>query len=252
MRTPIVAGNWKMNPKTIMESSILASDILSKYDPNSTVECVLCPPSPALKVVADACMRSSIKIGAQNLHPERSGAYTGETPPEMIAEYCDYVIIGHSERRQLFSEDDKFISSKIHTALELGIVPIFCVGETLDQRESNLVNRTIDAQIKASLSSIPTNKIPQIVVAYEPIWAIGTGKAATPEIAQEVIGFIRECIKSLSNDFSASQIRILYGGSVNSANAQAIASQNDIDGALVGGASLNASDFSEIILAFSK
>ena len=134
----------------------------------------------------------------------------------------------------------------------MGIVPIFCVGETLDQRESNLVNRTIDAQIKASLSSIPTNKIPQIVVAYEPIWAIGTGKAATPEIAQEVIGFIRECIKSLSNDFSASQIRILYGGSVNSANAQAIASQNDIDGALVGGASLNASDFSEIILAFSK
>ena len=251
MRVPIVAGNWKMNPRTLDVSYALAREILAGNTQNFDTVCIICPPSPVLKELKELCQGSSIKIGAQNLHPESNGSFTGETPPEMIAELCDYVILGHSERRQLFGENDKYISAKIGKALELGILPILCVGETLQERESGLANSVIEAQLKASLSAIPTNKIQQITVAYEPVWAIGTGKAATPEIAQEMIAYIRECLKSISNDFTASQVRILYGGSVNADNAAAIAMQKDIDGALVGGASLNAADFLSIVQSFS-
>ena len=252
MRVPIVAGNWKMNPSTLDESYALAHEIVSQDTGNSNTISVICPPFPTLKTVKELCQNSYVKIGAQNLHAESSGAFTGETPPEMIAELCDYVILGHSERRQLFAEDDKFIGAKVSKSLELGISPIFCVGETLEQRDSDLAYSVIEAQIKSSLSAIPTNKMQQITVAYEPIWAIGTGKAATPEIAQQMIAHIRDCLQSISNDFTSSQIRILYGGSVNAANAESIASQEDIDGALVGGASLKAEEFLNIIKAFSS
>lgn len=252
MRTPIVAGNWKMN-KTVEEARSLVFAMSLKLRAIESVEKVLCPPYPALLAVSALLQGTDIGLGAQNLHWEEKGAYTGEVAPAMVAEFCKYVILGHSERRAYFGETDATVNRKVQAALAHGLTPIVCVGETEAEYESGQTGEVVRRQISLGLADIDTAKAAGLVVAYEPVWAIGTGKASSAENANAVLAdHIRPALADLFGAGTAQAIRIQYGGSVNAANADEFFSQPDIDGALVGGASLKADEFIGIVKAAAK
>ena len=243
MRTPIIAGNWKMN-NTIKEGLDLIEDIKSK-ELSGDVEKVVCVPFTLLKDVKQALKGTDIKLGAQNMHWEEDGAFTGEVSPIMLNEIgVDYVVLGHSERREYFCETDETINKKVKSAIAHNIKPILCVGETLEQRESGQEKQVIKDQIEKALNGV--EDIKDLVIAYEPIWAIGTGKTATSDQANDIIHFIRGTIWALYGEIR-DEIRIQYGGSVKPDNIGELMKKNDIDGALVGGASLKADDFAGLI-----
>lgn len=245
MRTPIIAGNWKMN-NNIAESLELIKGIKS-HDLNKGVEKVVCVPFTDLKSVKEAIEGTDIKLGAQNMHFEENGAYTGEISASMLSEIgVDYVLVGHSERRQYFNETDETVNKKIKAALKSDIKPILCVGETLEQREAKEEKPVVKAQIKGALDGVNADSMEKIVVAYEPIWAIGTGKTASSSDAEDMIAFIRETINSLYGELSQ-KVRIQYGGSVKPSNVVELMEKKEIDGALVGGASLKAEDFVKLV-----
>lgn len=244
MRIPFIAGNWKMN-NTAPEAEKLVHDMLDTLNRIEGVEKVLCPPFVSLVTLRELLKGSSVKLGAQNMYFEARGAYTGEVSPLMLRELCEFVILGHSERRRYFGETDRIVNRKIKAALENGLKPILCVGEKLEENEAGRTEEVIDRQLNQGLNSVkPTHNI---VVAYEPIWAIGTGKAASAEQAAATIKFIRNAIAKLWNKNIAHDSRILYGGSVTSHNIAEFISQPEIDGALVGGSSLKPAEFSSII-----
>lgn len=243
-RTPLIAGNWKMNGP-ISEAIPLAKDIVSRAEGISGVDKVVCPPFISLSAVSKALRGSTVKLGAQNMHHLEKGAYTGEVSPLMLSELCQYVILGHSERRQYFGESDETVNQKVKAALEHNLSPIVCVGENLGQREGGQTESFISSQIEGAFKDIEWNE--SIIVAYEPIWAIGTGRAATAGMAQETVAGIRRELASIFGKDNAGQVRILYGGSVTPDNISELISQDDIDGALVGGASLNADSFVRIV-----
>jgi triosephosphate isomerase (TIM) len=252
MRKPFVAGNWKMN-KTAAEARDLVSKILLPLREISDVEKVLCPPFTSIPAVSSMLEGSGISLGAQNLHWEEKGAFTGEVAPNMVKEFCSYVIIGHSERRAYFGETDETVNRKLHAALKFDLTPIICVGETLDQYESGQTAEVVRRQIKLGFADVDSAAAARIVVAYEPVWAIGTGKASSGENANDVHGkVIRPALSDLFGADNSQAIRILYGGSVTAANASEFFSQSDIDGALVGGASLKPDEFVAITKAAKK
>ena len=252
MRKPIVAGNWKMN-KTIAESRELISKLLSPLLELTDVERVLCPPFTSLFAVSSMLDGSGIGLGAQNMHWEEKGAFTGEVAPGMVKELCNYVIIGHSERRTYFGETDATVNRKLHAALRHDLTPIVCVGETLDEYESGRTSEVVLRQIRVGFADVDPAIAARIVVAYEPVWAIGTGKASSGENANHVHGqVIRPALTELFGADVAQAIRIQYGGSVTAANVSEFFSQSDIDGALVGGASLKVDDFAAITKAAVK
>lgn len=245
MRKPIIAGNWKMN-KTIAEAVDFINEVKDKVQ-NDKVEAVICAPFLALKDLKEATKGTNIKIGAQNMHFEENGAFTGEVAPAMLKEIgVDYVVIGHSERREYFNETDETVNKKVLKALEHGIDPILCCGETLEQRENGETKAVCKVQIEKALENVAKEDLSKVVIAYEPIWAIGTGKTATAEDANDVIAYIREVVAGLYGEL-ANDVRIQYGGSVKPANVTEIMNQSDIDGALVGGASLLPNDYIELV-----
>ena len=244
-----LAGNWKMNT-TIDEAAALASGVRQGFDPASDVEIILCPPFISLAAVREAVDGSTIKVGAQNMHFEGSGAFTGEVSSSMLRGICDYVILGHSERRQLFGESDELVNLKVRAAQEAGLRPILCVGETLEQREQGRVSDIVVGQVRAGLKDVAD--ISGVLVAYEPVWAIGTGQAATPEIADEIMGgAIHWALEGLFGS-AANQVPLLYGGSVNPGNVTSFAALSCVHGALVGGASLHADQFLQVIQATAE
>ena len=243
MPVPTVAANWKMNT-TMHEATQLAAGIRDGLGSVSGPEVILCPPFISLQAVRDAVLGSQIKVGAQNMYSEASGAFTGEVSPAMLRGLCDYVILGHSERRQHFGDNDDLVNLKVKAAFEHGLRPILCVGESLEQREAGRAGATVAQQLRSGLAGVVD--ITGLVVAYEPVWAIGTGRAATPEIAAEIMGgTIQASLNALFGD-AAAQVPLLYGGSVNPENVASFAAQECIHGALVGGASLQADQFLEI------
>jgi len=244
MRLPIIAGNWKMNT-TVGEAVQLVKEMQGNLDKVEGVEKLLCPPFISITAVGELIKDSSIKLGAQNMHFEEKGAYTGEVSPVMLAGLCEYVILGHSERRQYFGETDEIVNKKIKVALKVGLKPILCVGEKLEENEAGKTEEVVTRQIRGGLAEISSPA--ELVVAYEPIWAIGTGKAATAEQANNTIGIIRRVVSQLYGEQYAQAMRIQYGGSVTSANTAELMSQPEIDGALVGGASLKAGEFLGIV-----
>jgi triosephosphate isomerase len=250
MRKKVIAGNWKMN-KNISESASLVSalkNLLSSASVNADV--IVCPPFTSLDTVNALVKGSAVKLGAQNMYFEESGAYTGEISAEMLKSAgCEYVILGHSERRTIFGESNQVINKKIKKALASGLKPIFCVGETLNERETGVTNSVIKTQIEEGLKDVSADDIKKIIVAYEPVWAIGTGKTASPAQAQEVHAFIRGLVKELYNNEVAEGLIIQYGGSMKPENAKELLSQPDIDGGLIGGACLKADSFLAIITA---
>lgn len=249
MRKPLVAGNWKMN-KTIAETRELLSAMIEKLNEIQNVEKVVCPPFVSLQTAHELLKNTDIGLGAQNMFWEEKGAFTGEVSPAMIKELCHYVILGHSERRAYFGETDALINKKLLAAQKFDLTPIVCVGETLEQYESNLTGRVVSEQVRLGLVGVADDFAKRIVVAYEPVWAIGTGKASTGEAANAVAkDVIRPALAQLYGEQTAQDIRVLYGGSVTGANAKEFFSQPDIDGALVGGASLKADEFTAITKA---
>jgi triosephosphate isomerase (TIM) len=252
MRKPFVAGNWKMN-KTVEGARLLVNDMMANLNAVKGVEKVICPPFTSLLSIAAMLKGTEIGLGAQNLHWEASGAYTGEISPEMVAEFCQYVIIGHSERRAYFGEIDETVNKKVFAAFKANLTPIVCVGETLAENEDGKTSEVINRQILAGLKDLPVENAAKVVVAYEPVWAIGTGKAANPQIANDVTGkIIRPALFRLFGDAISETTRVLYGGSVNAANAAEYFNQPEVDGALVGGAALKAADFVAIVQAAVK
>jgi len=249
MRTPLIAGNWKMNT-TLDEATGLAREMLPGLDGVSGVDKAVCPPFVSLDAVGRIIRGSSVKLGAQNLYFEEKGAYTGEVSPLMLAGLCELVIIGHSERRQHFGESGQIVNKKIKAALKAGLNPILCVGEKLEENEVGRTGEVVSGQLKSSLTGI--DPAAGMIIAYEPIWAIGTGRAASGAQANQTIGLIRENIAALYSASVAEDTRILYGGSVTAANAAEFLSQPEIDGALVGGASLKADEFVSIALQASE
>ncbi len=245
-RKLIIAGNWKMN-KTVAESVALVADLKVELAKVKEVDLVVCPPFTALKPVSDAITNTNIKLGAQNLHWENFGAFTGEICAAMLRDvYCTYVILGHSERRQFFGETDETVNRRLKAALAARLRPIVCIGETLQERESGKTNAVLEKQLRGSLANLTNEEINDCILAYEPVWAIGTGKNATPEQAQETHAFIRGVLGKLFGD-TATKVRVQYGGSVKPGNAKELMTQPDIDGALVGGASLQARSFIDIV-----
>jgi len=249
MRTPIIAGNWKMNT-TVAEASELVKAMKEKLHQIAGVEKVLCPPFISLTTIKELIKGTSIKLGAQNMYFERSGAYTGEVSPAMLAGLCEFVILGHSERRGYFGETDQLVNKKVKAALGVGLTPIVCVGESLEQNNAGETVSVITRQVKAAFDGIASPK--GTVIAYEPIWAIGTGKSASGEQANAVIKVIRGNVAQIYGDSLAQAMRIQYGGSVNNANIAEFIKQPEIDGALVGGASLKAPDFLGIVEQTAK
>ena len=245
MRKPIIAGNWKMN-KTIAEAIEFVNDIKGKLN-DADVDVVICAPFTLLKDLKEVTKGSNIKIGAQNMHFAENGAFTGEISSTMLKELSiDYVIIGHSERRQYFNETNETCNKKVLKALEVGIDPILCCGETLEEREIDKTKDVVKTQVISGLANVKAEDLSKVIIAYEPIWAIGTGKTATAKQANDVISYIREVIASLYGEL-ANQVRIQYGGSVKPSNIVEIMGQSDIDGALVGGASLKPSDYISLV-----
>jgi len=251
MRTPIIAGNWKMN-KTAAEAQAFVREIRTPLNQQAGVDSVLCPPYIALSVVADAVKGTKIGVGAQNMHFEEKGAYTGECAATMIKPYCQYVILGHSERRAYFAESDETVNKKVHTALAHGLTPIVCVGETLAQNEAGETHDFVSGQVKAAFAGVPAEQASACIIAYEPIWAIGTGKSATVADAGRIIGLtVRGAVADIYGEDTAQQLRVQYGGSANPSNIADYMSHPDIDGALVGGASLKL-DFVEMVKATAQ
>ncbi|MGB2988938.1 MAG: triose-phosphate isomerase [Candidatus Zixiibacteriota bacterium] len=247
MRIPIIAGNWKMH-KTEQEAVDLASDLKERLKSIKGVKVVICPPFTSLSSVSKAIERSNISLGGQNMHWEEKGAYTGEVSPTMLLTAgCEYVIIGHSERRALFSETDNMVSLKTKSSLKFYLSPIICVGERLEQREANETKEVVEHQVKGAFKDLNSEDAEKTVVAYEPVWAIGSGKTATPQQANEVHLFIRELLSSEFGKQCAEKINILYGGSVKAENSRELLEMPEIDGALVGGASLDAESFEKIV-----
>ncbi|NTV35468.1 MAG: triose-phosphate isomerase [Anaerolineaceae bacterium] len=252
MRKPMIAGNWKMN-KNVEQARALVVELLPKMQQIKAVEQVICPPATAIMAINSLLNGTGIGLGAQNLHWEASGAYTGEISASMIKELCEYVIIGHSERRAYFAETDETVNKKVKAALNAGLIPIVCVGETLVENEAGQTAEVVGRQILEGLKDIDQSVAEKIVIAYEPVWAIGTGKAATGVGANTVIAEnIRVPLAKLFGKAVSESVRVLYGGSVNAANAAKFFSQPEIDGALVGGASLKAEDFLAIIEAAAQ
>ncbi len=250
-RKPIMAGNWKMY-KTSSEAVALVEDLKRAVAglKESDVEIVVCPPFTALPAVASLVQNSNIKLGAQNVHWEKEGAFTGEIAAAMLKElFVRYVVVGHSERRQYFGETNETVNKRARTALAHGLRPIVCVGETLMHREEGQTTHIVSDQLMAGLAGFSKDDMLETVIAYEPVWAIGTGKTATPAQAQEVHRFIRDMLERMFGDGVAGRVRVQYGGSVKPANAKELLAQPDIDGALVGGASLDAKGFAEIVKA---
>jgi len=244
MRVPMIAGNWKMNT-TLSEAIKLVNEMRQGLDQIDNVDKVICPPFISLTAVRELIKGSSIKLGAQNIYFEEKGAYTGEISPLMLADLCEFVIIGHSERRLYFNETGEITNKKIQAALKVKLNPILCVGEKLEENEAGRTEEIVTGQLKASLSGLDYPN--GLIIAYEPIWAIGTGKAATGEQANETIALIRHSIVELYGERAGQDVRILYGGSVTAANATEFVNQPEIDGALVGGASLKANQFLGIV-----
>lgn len=244
MRKKIVAGNWKMN-KTPSEAAKLMEE-MKPLVANSSVDVVVCPPFVCLETVLKAVEGTNISVGAQNMYFEESGAYTGEVAPAMLTEMgVKYVILGHSERRQYFAETDETVGKKVKKALEHGLIPIVCVGESLKEREEGVTNELVSRQTKIALDGLSKEDAAKVVIAYEPIWAIGTGKTATADQAEEVCAVIRDTLKEMFGE-TAEEMRIQYGGSMNAGNAKELMDKPNIDGGLIGGASLKAQDFSVI------
>ncbi len=248
MRKKVIAGNWKMH-KDLSESQSLITKLtnaLSKEEVKCDV--IICPPFTSLSEAAGLVKNTKVKLGAQNMHFEGRGAFTGEVSAAMLKSVgCEYVILGHSERRAIFGESDETINKKIKKALDSGLRPIFCIGETLQERESGIMNDVIKRQITEGLHQVSKGEMEQTIIAYEPVWAIGTGVTATPDQAQEVHVYVRKLIAEIFGDDTAEKLIIQYGGSVKPNNAAELLSQNDIDGALVGGACLEADSFMNII-----
>ena len=249
MTISIVAGNWKMNT-TLREATSLVSEMKPRLDAVRGVRKVVCPPFVSLASVADLLRGSTISLGAQNMHHEDSGPYTGEVSPTMVAELCEYVVLGHSERRQHFGETDESVNLKVKAAVRVGLKPILCVGERLHERDEGRAEAVVERQLRGGLDGV--EPVGGLVVAYEPVWAIGTGRAATPDVAQGMMANIRSVLASLYGGDTASDVPLLYGGSVNPANASDFMREPDIDGALVGGASLDADSFVEIVRAAAE
>jgi len=246
MRIPIIAGNWKMH-KTVQESVDLVREMKRGLNEIQGVEKVIVPPFVSLSAVAELLSPTSIRLGAQNMHWEEQGAYTGEVSPLMLQGLCQYVIIGHSERRTYFGETNETVNRKVRAAFDHGLVPIMCVGENLEQNEAGETEPFVSQQIRGGLAGLTAEQVSKMVIAYEPIWAIGTGRAATGAEANRIIGLvIRGTIAELYDEPAAQAARVQYGGSVKPANVVEFMSQPDIDGALVGGASLKTADFVEI------
>jgi triosephosphate isomerase (TIM) len=249
MRRPVVAGNWKMF-ETVEEARVLMSELLPDLAAIQGVEIVICPPFTSILPVAALLEGTGIAVGAQNMHWESSGAFTGEVAPAMLAEFCQYVIVGHSERRAYFGETDVNVNRKVKAALSNGLVPIMCVGETLDENEAGITRQVVSRQVRDGLDGVDPGAIPSVVIAYEPVWAIGTGRAATAEGANRVVSeIIRVELSEKFGEASAQEVRVLYGGSVKASNAAEFFQQPDIDGALVGGASLKVTEFVPIVRA---
>jgi triosephosphate isomerase len=248
MRKKIVAANWKMN-MTQAEAASFVETFLQEISESRDVEVVIIPPFTAIAAVnAGLEAANYIKVGAQNMHWERSGAFTGEISATMLRDlFVRYVVLGHSERRTLFGETDEIVNRKVRSAHEAMLRPILCVGESLQQRESGQVEKVLTTQLKGSLAGLDAKELQETVIAYEPVWAIGTGKTATADQAQEAHAFIRRVLGEISDEATADKIRIQYGGSVKPDNARTLMSQPDIDGALVGGASLDPRSFAQIV-----
>jgi len=247
MRTPLLAGNWKMNG-TLPEALALVDDLRAAIGDVTSRDVLVAPAFPALAAVAERLQGSGFLLAAQDMHWEDSGAYTGAVSGPMLrAAGCSHVILGHSERRQYFAESDEVVARKVKAALKHDLTPIMCVGETLAERESGAATSVIERQVRGGLQDLAPASLAKIVLAYEPVWAIGTGKVATPQQAQQVHESIRRLLALLGGDAVAGQCRILYGGSVKSDNVDSLMRESDIDGALVGGASLKAAEFARIV-----
>jgi triosephosphate isomerase len=247
-RRPLIAGNWKMN-KTVAEAEEFIQAVLPSMSTADRVDVAVCPPFLAVQAMADSTQGSRVQVYAQTMHHADSGAYTGEVSPSMLVEVgADGVILGHSERRELFGETDKALALKVPAALEAGLMPVLCVGETEDEREAGDTERKLRHQVQEDLARVSEERLGEVVIAYEPIWAIGTGRVARPEQAQEAIAFIRALVADRSRE-QASRTRVLYGGSVKPDNAGELLGLADVDGALVGGASLDPESFAAIVAA---
>ena len=244
MRIPLIAGNWKMNT-TLTEAQALVHQMLGAFGRINRVEVVLCPPFVSLPTLKDMLSGSTVQLGAQNMYWEDKGAFTGEVSPSMLAPLCQYVILGHSERRHIFQESDELIACKVRAALRVRLKPILCLGETLGENEAGQTHAVIERQLKSAFVGV--GEASSTVIAYEPVWAIGTGRAASGSQANDTSGFIRTLLKRLFGEARAESIRILYGGSVTPTNIAEFISQSEIDGVLVGGASLKALDFISIV-----
>jgi triosephosphate isomerase len=246
MRKPIIAGNWKMN-KTPDEAAAMIKE-LAPLVQNAEADVVICAPFIALQAVKEAAAGTNIHVGAQNMHWEEKGAFTGEVSPTMLnALGIEYVIIGHSERREYFAETDETVNKKVHSAFAHNLIPIVCVGETLAQREEGITRTLVENQTRAALKDLSVENVKACIIAYEPIWAIGTGKTATSQDANEVIGYIRNTVAEMFGKEAAEAIRIQYGGSMKPENAAELMAMPEIDGGLIGGASLKAQDFSKVV-----
>ncbi|HEX9017982.1 MAG TPA: triose-phosphate isomerase [Anaerolineaceae bacterium] len=249
MRKPFVAGNWKMN-KTGEEARALIAEMLPELQAAVSVDRAVCPPFPYLMATAAMLAGTGVGLGAQNMYWEESGAFTGEVSPKMVAEFCQYVILGHSERRAIFGETDETVNRKVKAAFVYGLTPIMCVGETLNENEAGRTKEVVVRQIHEGMKGLDVAQAVKLVVAYEPVWAIGTGRAATAQVANTVhADYIRPAIKDLYGVDVADAVRIQYGGSVNAKNAAELFGMPDIDGALVGGAALKPADFVAIVKA---
>ncbi len=248
MRIPLVAGNWKMN--TVQATAVELVKTLAKSTPGGKVEVAVCPPFVYLLPAAQAAKGSHVKLGAQDVYFEAKGAFTGEISCEMLKDCgCEYVILGHSERRHVIGENDTLISAKLKAVIAASLKPILCVGEKLEERDANTTEKVIETQLKGGLEGLTADQLKNLVIAYEPVWAIGTGRNATPEQAQDVHQFIRTWLTGRFGASFAQGVRIQYGGSVKGDNAESLMAKPDVDGALVGGASLKADDFLKIIQA---
>lgn|SRR5699024_4739296 len=252
MRKKVIAGNWKMN-KMLSEANQFLVETANKVPNNDHVEAIVCAPFPFLASLVEKAKGTSLKIGAQNMHYEEKGAFTGEVSPSMLKDLgVSHAVIGHSERREYFAETDESVNKKAHAAFKHGLTPIICCGETLEQREANETMNHIASQVKAALKDLSESQIAETIIAYEPIWAIGTGKTASSEEASDVCTHIRHVVKEITSEATAEKVIIQYGGSVKPANIDELLAQSDIDGALVGGASLEPESFLQLMEAGTK
>lgn len=252
MRKPIIAGNWKMN-KVLAEAEAFVANTKDKVPAQDKVDSIVCAPFPYLQALVAKTAGTDLAVAAQNMHFEESGAFTGEVSPVMLKDLgVSYVVLGHSERREYFAETDETVNKKAHAAFKHGITPIVCIGETLEQREANQTMDLVADQVKKALAGLTEAQVKETVIAYEPIWAIGTGKTATSEQANEVCTHVRKVVAEAFSSEAAEAVRIQYGGSVKPANIDELLGQSDIDGALVGGASLEADSFLQLVEAGAK